>query len=573
MDNMQVVLPSQGAALIPLVTPVSIGKAAAVNSAFLNAGPTFAELLGNIAMEPAADVLKGEEPRAAVPESASAGNAEPVKKGDEAEVSPVALEGDQLLLTVQQTTIAVGAIPIQPQEQNQNRAQTETPQLQVQTGKQLPSEVQVPVAKLPDPQVQVPPQPLIQAQKEPIPEVKTEPFHGEAMMKTAETAAVMPQQKQGETEPPSENRQKAETESIPQTRISKTTATAEVEPVLAEAAPEAGAAKKVELPERVVVPSGNGIPASATVSVASPLFESGIELSVEGTKATEVVAKADPGLGKSAPVTISGQTETQETTPAITVETTPAEAPGIKEKTVRQVQDRMTVRAGDGHVETAESKPATAGKDAAASGQKEMPEIKTTGKPFSPDLGDSGGNSATGERGMNSQLQFAATGEVVKTSAISETPYKGEAPATATAESIVSQVKESLTLHNPKEGRQITLTLNPAELGELKINVSMEGQRLKVEVVAENAMVRDVLMANIDTLKESLSKQNVTMERFNVSTGGNYGFSQQSGGEKWVPQNRSYNSYAAMGGTFADGEEKRVSYLTGTGQGLVDVRF
>ncbi|WP_054697470.1 flagellar hook-length control protein FliK [Geotalea toluenoxydans] len=117
------------------------------------------------------------------------------------------------------------------------------------------------------------------------------------------------------------------------------------------------------------------------------------------------------------------------------------------------------------------------------------------------------------------------------------------------------------------------MTLNPAELGELKINVSMEGQRLKVEVVAENAMVRDVLMANIDTLKESLSKQNVTMERFNVSTGGNYGFSQQSGGEKWVPQNRSYNNYAAMGGTFAEGEEKRVSYLTGTGQGLVDVRF
>ncbi|WP_243689184.1 hypothetical protein [Geotalea toluenoxydans] len=270
------------------------------------------------------------------------------------------------------------------------------------------------------------------------------------MMKTAETAAFMPQQKQGETEQPSENRQKAETENMPQIRVSKTTATAEVEPVLAEAAPEGGAAKKVEIPGRVVVPSGNGIPASATVSVASPLFESGIELSVGETTAAEVVAKADPGLGKSAPVTTSGQTENPEALPAITVETTP-EAPGIKEKTVRQVQDRMTVRAGDGRWETAESKPVTEGKDAIASGQKELPEIKTTGKPFSPDLGDSGGNSTTGERGMNSQLQFAATGEVVKTPVISETPYKGEAPATASAESIVSQVKESLTLHNPKE--------------------------------------------------------------------------------------------------------------------------
>lgn len=80
-------------------------------------------------------------------------------------------------------------------------------------------------------------------------------------------------------------------------------------------------------------------------------------------------------------------------------------------------------------------------------------------------------------------------------------------------------------------------------------------------------------MANIDTLKESLSRQNLTMDRFDVSTGGNYGFNQPSGEEKWVPHNGAFKNFANFAGTFSEGEEKKVSYLTGTGNGLVDVRF
>ena len=63
----------------------------------------------------------------------------------------------------------------------------------------------------------------------------------------------------------------------------------------------------------------------------------------------------------------------------------------------------------------------------------------------------------------------------------------------------------------------ITLKLHPEELGELKINMRMEDQHLKVEITTQNQSVKDALMQNLDILKETLSRQNISMERFDVT--------------------------------------------------------
>lgn len=102
-----------------------------------------------------------------------------------------------------------------------------------------------------------------------------------------------------------------------------------------------------------------------------------------------------------------------------------------------------------------------------------------------------------------------------------------EPAALLSREQIALQVREKIAEHRiTQDNGQVTIRLNPADLGELKISVKMENQRLHVEIVAENRTVKDALMDNIGSLKEALAKQNMEMKQFDVSTGSRQFFNQ-----------------------------------------------
>jgi flagellar hook-length control protein FliK len=87
-------------------------------------------------------------------------------------------------------------------------------------------------------------------------------------------------------------------------------------------------------------------------------------------------------------------------------------------------------------------------------------------------------------------------------------------------ESILSQVREKLAAPEAGNGNgQITLKLNPRELGDLQIHLRMQDSKVSVEITAQNPVVRDALVQNLDQLKETLSRQNIAMERFDVMNG------------------------------------------------------
>ncbi|MSN25413.1 MAG: hypothetical protein GJV46_06020 [Geobacter sp.] len=89
-------------------------------------------------------------------------------------------------------------------------------------------------------------------------------------------------------------------------------------------------------------------------------------------------------------------------------------------------------------------------------------------------------------------------------------------------EQVAHQVRERLTQHEVKPGnQQITLTLSPGNLGELKMNLNLQGQKLSVEIVTESRTVRDSIMQHYDSLKECLARQNITVESFDVTSHGN----------------------------------------------------
>jgi flagellar hook-length control protein FliK len=139
-------------------------------------------------------------------------------------------------------------------------------------------------------------------------------------------------------------------------------------------------------------------------------------------------------------------------------------------------------------------------------------------------------------------------------------------------ESILSQVREGVVTHDGKGNGQMSIRLNPGELGELKIMVRMEDNRLRVEVQADNRMVKDLLMSNLDSLKQSLTSKDFTMEGFEVSTGGG-GFNTPLPEQKEGARQQSSLRSAKAGGYPDQVDDVRVNYLTGEVNNLLDVRF
>ncbi len=140
-------------------------------------------------------------------------------------------------------------------------------------------------------------------------------------------------------------------------------------------------------------------------------------------------------------------------------------------------------------------------------------------------------------------------------------------------ESILAQVNESIASYHGKDIGQVTIKLNPVELGALKINVQVENRVVKVEITAENQMVKDVLMGQLDTLKEVLLKQNLSVERFNVSAGEGYGFSQAFSEGKQPSQTWQQAAPSNVSGRLEAGEEVSSAHWRGREDALVDLRL
>jgi flagellar hook-length control protein FliK len=121
------------------------------------------------------------------------------------------------------------------------------------------------------------------------------------------------------------------------------------------------------------------------------------------------------------------------------------------------------------------------------------------------------GQDMQGQLGVGHQKVSSATNKSVST----------ESAGQAIPEQVMQQVKERLVQHEVKAGnQQITLTLSPDSLGELKMNLNLQGQKLSVEIITESRSVRDAIVQHTDALKESLARQNITMDSFDVTTGG-----------------------------------------------------
>jgi len=154
-------------------------------------------------------------------------------------------------------------------------------------------------------------------------------------------------------------------------------------------------------------------------------------------------------------------------------------------------------------------------------------------------------------------------------------------PAKVAAEAqLMRQVTDRLETHDLKQGTdRISLRLSPEHLGNLQLNLRMEDQQVRVEIVAEHRAVREALLQQVDQLKEVLSRQNIKMESFDVTTANNGGLTQQQQGDWRQAASERRPLYAQQygagrsAGSGIGGTETAVQYFAPQYQSTLDVRF
>ena len=98
------------------------------------------------------------------------------------------------------------------------------------------------------------------------------------------------------------------------------------------------------------------------------------------------------------------------------------------------------------------------------------------------------------------------------------------------ANAIVEQVVKSMVMRTTQSGSsEIRLRLNPDNLGEVTMKLTLSGSSISANLVAQNGDVRNALLSNHHQLAQSLSEAGLTLAGFSVDV---------SGGDAGRDQNR-----------------------------------
>ncbi len=195
-------------------------------------------------------------------------------------------------------------------------------------------------------------------------------------------------------------------------------------------------------------------------------------------------------------------------------------------------------------------------------------------------LAGDGNNQPDQKLGGNANLAIPQQAKAENAATAVNTPT----PATSDvrpnlSEHVARQVTEHLAGHEIKKGSdQIVIRLTPENLGELKLNLRMDGQRLNVEIVTENRAVKDMILQHSDSLRESLARQNISMESFDVTTGGNGGSATGRGQDDWreLARQRQDNAWMPAGGYRLQASvptSALPAYLAKSASSMVDLHF
>jgi flagellar hook-length control protein FliK len=144
---------------------------------------------------------------------------------------------------------------------------------------------------------------------------------------------------------------------------------------------------------------------------------------------------------------------------------------------------------------------------------------------------DQTGTSVTTSHQTQANLPAAATfsNQVVSASAPAG-PAQTASPLYAAIDphAVIEQLVKGITMRNFGTTSEVRMRLQPQHLGDVALKLTVTGNTIAANVVAQNSHVRDLLLANQQQLARTLSEAGLSLGNFSVDvSGGNAGFTQQ----------------------------------------------
>jgi flagellar hook-length control protein FliK len=124
--------------------------------------------------------------------------------------------------------------------------------------------------------------------------------------------------------------------------------------------------------------------------------------------------------------------------------------------------------------------------------------------------------SREGAPSFDSQVSTTAPKTVEASSAANETmPFRDNDTQT----DVIRQIVQRMTLRGERQQSQMVIRLKPDFLGNVRLQVTTEGQQVMVRMDAESAMVKEIVEQNMAHLKAELSQHGLEIEKFDVFVG------------------------------------------------------
>ena len=119
--------------------------------------------------------------------------------------------------------------------------------------------------------------------------------------------------------------------------------------------------------------------------------------------------------------------------------------------------------------------------------------------------------------------QFIVTGLGTQTAATTPGHTTAAQPSTlppgtqVPAEELINHLVERFSINPRLQTSKISLNLNPAELGALKIDIMVKGDSIKAHIAAGSQQIQDTIEKNMPKLRTILEQQGFTVEDFKVT--------------------------------------------------------
>lgn len=133
---------------------------------------------------------------------------------------------------------------------------------------------------------------------------------------------------------------------------------------------------------------------------------------------------------------------------------------------------------------------------------------------------DSGGSNASADDSTNTYFINSNTANIMHNRDVNLSQQDSGGTKTIIAnESIVSQVSDKISVLVKDGFSKATINLEPPSMGHLKVDIIVKDNMVRASIVAEHAVVKEVLKANLSSLTDALTHQGFQVSELNIFMG------------------------------------------------------